>query len=187
MNPLHNNEVTRRRFIGAAAGAAGWSATFPSSASQARPGSLKFSCDAPLVDAYDVVVCGGGPSGCAAALAARREGLNVLLVEGHSQLGGMATSGLVSHWLGGRTQDGDWVVGGIFKTLVEEAASRGFAKMPQWTEDKVYQPHGWLPWFIHGIPLDPFAMAHFLDEKLLTAGIDLLLETRVIGRMAVSL
>jgi len=181
MNPLHNNEVTRRRFIGAAAGAAGWTATFPSSASQARPGSLKFSCDAPVVDAYDVVVCGGGPSGCAAALAARREGLKVLLVEGHSQLGGMATSGLVSHWLGGRTQNGDWVVGGIFKTLVEEAASRGFAKMPQWTEDKVYQPHGWLPWFIHGIPLDPFAMAHFLDEKLLTAGIDLLLETRVIA------
>ena len=142
--------------------------------------TMHYSRNIPVLSPYDLVVCGGGPSGCAAALAAKREGLRVLLVEGQAQLGGMATSGLVSHWLGGRTQEGEWVVGGLFKALVEEATACGCAIQPKLTGGRVYQPHGWLPWFIHGIPMDPFAMAHFLDEKLLRAGIDLLYETQVL-------
>ena len=35
---------------------------------------------------HDVIVCGGGPAGCAAAIAARRRGLSVLLVEAQSRL-----------------------------------------------------------------------------------------------------
>ena len=141
---------------------------------------MHYSREIPISGRYDVVVCGGGPSGCSAALAARREGLNVLLVEGQAQFGGMATSGLVSHWLGGRTQNGAWVVGGIFKELTEEASARGYAKIPSLQSGKTYQPHAWLPWFIHGIPLDPFATARFLDEKLTGAGVDVLLETQVV-------
>ena len=44
--------------------------------------SLFYARDVPVANSYDVVVCGGGPAGCAAALAARRSGLSVLLVEG---------------------------------------------------------------------------------------------------------
>ncbi len=182
MNP---QKMDRRKFLqrsalpGSAAALA--LCAYGSAAPAGSSAALNCTRQIPVAEAYDVVVCGGGPSGCAAALAARREGLNVLLVEGQSQLGGMATSGLVSHWLGGRTQNGDWVVGGLFRTLAQEAASRGCAKIPELPKDRVYQPHGWLPWFIHGIPLDPFAMAQFLDEKLLTAGVDLLLETRAIA------
>ncbi|MBS5530221.1 FAD-dependent oxidoreductase [bacterium] len=51
---------------------------------------------------YDVVVCGGGPAGCAAAIAAARSGMRVALIEAQGQLGGTAVSGLVAHWLGGR-------------------------------------------------------------------------------------
>lgn len=144
---------------------------------------MHYSRQLPVLSPYDLVVCGGGPSGCAAALAAKREGLRVLLVEGQAQLGGMATSGLVSHWLGGRTQQGAWVVGGLFRTLVEEATACGCAIQPKLTGVRVYQPHGWLPWFIHGIPIDPFAMARFLDEKFLREGIDLLYETQVLDAL----
>ena len=129
---------------------------------------------------YDIVVCGGGPSGCTAALAARREGLNVLLIEGQSQLGGMATSGHVSHWLGGRTQDGHWVVGGLFQAITEEAVAMGYARIPTLLEGCRYQPHAWLPWFIHGIPLDPFKVAYYLDQKMLSDGVNVLYETQAV-------
>lgn len=42
----------------------------------------------PMHGRYDVVVCGGGPAGCAAATAAGRHGARVLLVEREGYLGG---------------------------------------------------------------------------------------------------
>jgi hypothetical protein len=46
----------------------------------------------------DVLVAGGGLAGCAAAIAAARNGLRVLLVERGSYLGGNATRGMVAPW-----------------------------------------------------------------------------------------
>jgi glycine/D-amino acid oxidase-like deaminating enzyme len=133
--------------------------------------------DIPVFAEYDVVVCGGGPSGCAAALAAGREGLKTLLIEGMGQLGGMAVTGLVSHWLGGRTQEGGWVVGGLFRSLAEEATNRGYAVLPTLKEGEKYHPYAWYNWFIHGVPVDPFKIDLFLDEKMEDAGVDVLLHT----------
>jgi len=134
----------------------------------------------PICNEYEVVVCGGGPSGCAAALAAKGEGLKTLLIEGMGQLGGMAVTGLVSHWLGGRTQEGEWVIGGLFKSLAEEAANRGYAVLPKLKEGEKYHPYGWYNWFVHGVPLDPFAVDLLLDEKMEDAGVDVLLYTQVV-------
>lgn len=52
----------------------------------------------PVSDAVDVVVCGGGPAGVAAAVGAARKGAKTLLVEQHGCLGGIWTSGLLC-WL----------------------------------------------------------------------------------------
>jgi hypothetical protein len=144
---------------------------------------LNYRPDIPVYGEYDVVVCGGGPSGCTAALAAKREGLKTLLIEGMGQLGGMAVTGHVSHWLGGRTQEGEWVVGGLFKSLAEEAAARGYAVLPRLKVGEKYHPHGWYNWFIHGIPLDPFSVDLFLDEKMENAGVDVLLHTQVVDAL----
>ncbi len=47
---------------------------------------------------YDVVVVGGGTGGAPAAVAAARNGANVILVEKNGFLGGLATGGLINPW-----------------------------------------------------------------------------------------
>ena len=91
---------------------------------------MNFSIQARDDAAVDVLVAGGGPAGCAAAIAARRRGLSVLLLEATSALGGTATAGQVAHWLGGRSPGGRWVVGGIFRELAEGAVADGCALRP---------------------------------------------------------
>jgi hypothetical protein len=54
-----------------------------------RPG------EATVVARSDVVVVGGGPAGFSAAVAARREGASVTLVERYPYLGGLASGGMV--------------------------------------------------------------------------------------------
>ncbi|MHB9140085.1 MAG: FAD-dependent oxidoreductase [Victivallaceae bacterium] len=49
----------------------------------------------PIAGTYDVIVAGGGPSGIGAAVAAARNGVKTLLIEGTGALGGMGTNGLV--------------------------------------------------------------------------------------------
>ncbi|NLN18222.1 MAG: FAD-dependent oxidoreductase, partial [Firmicutes bacterium] len=52
----------------------------------------------PVVSEVDVLVCGGGPAGVCAAVAAARRGARVMLVERYGFFGGMSTAGLVVIW-----------------------------------------------------------------------------------------
>lgn len=53
----------------------------------------------PITNECDVLVCGGGFAGVSAALAARRQGKRVILLEKNYILGGLGTSGLVTIYL----------------------------------------------------------------------------------------
>lgn len=87
-----------------------------------------FLCNADDIGAFDVVVCGGGPAGVAAAVSSAREGAKTLLVEQSGYLGGAATQSLVGVWLGSFTRDHKTkVVAGIFQEIVDLLVAEGAA------------------------------------------------------------
>ncbi|MDD2707399.1 MAG: FAD-dependent oxidoreductase [Verrucomicrobiae bacterium] len=57
--------------------------------------SFHYSRSIPIRHTVDILVAGGGPAGVAAALAARRQGARVHLIEEQGCLGGMGTAGMV--------------------------------------------------------------------------------------------
>ena len=74
----------------------------------------------------DVLVCGGGCSGVAAAVSAARHGASVILLERWPSVGGMATNGLVNGW---HRSDREKVV---INGLVEESVQRLEAEDLSW-------------------------------------------------------
>lgn len=73
----------------------------------------------------DVLVCGGGPAGIGAAITAGRMGVKVMLVEALDCLGGMATSGMMSHWSGYSSSS---MMTEIFERTREKCGLLGYAE-----------------------------------------------------------
>jgi NADPH-dependent 2,4-dienoyl-CoA reductase/sulfur reductase-like enzyme len=74
----------------------------------------------------DVLVCGGGPAGVAAACSAARHGAKTVLIERWPFLGGMGTAALVNIWhLCDREKI---VIQGIAEEAIERAARRGWIR-----------------------------------------------------------
>ncbi|PKL27464.1 MAG: hypothetical protein CVV46_11485 [Spirochaetae bacterium HGW-Spirochaetae-2] len=68
---------------------------------------------------FDVVVVGSGPAGIGAAFASARAGVNTLLVEKNSVLGGQMTSGLVTGFHGMRVHEG-FISKGVGSILMDD-------------------------------------------------------------------
>lgn len=83
--------------------------------------------EVPVVGAYDVVVCGGGPAGLIAAVAAARGGARTALIERYGFLGGMATAGLVAP-ISVFNYNGRRIIDGIPWEFVERLAEIGGAE-----------------------------------------------------------
>jgi len=124
---------------------------------------------------YDVIVAGAGIAGIAAAIAARRRGHKVLLIEKTINLGGLATNGLVTYFNPSLCdRRGRRIIGGIAEELLHLSVKYGCGTLsPEWTyrkvkveNDAVYHTQFSAPNFIAA-----------LDELVCDTGIDLLLDT----------
>ncbi|WP_221657536.1 FAD-dependent oxidoreductase [Bacteroides salyersiae] len=112
---------------------------------------------------YDVIVIGGGTSGCAAAMAAAREGARTLLIEATNVLGGMGTSGLIPTWVpfSGREMLYGGIAEKVFRSLYKESD---------------YQRIG----LLDGLPVDAEALKRVYDEMLAGAEVEVLFNSRVV-------
>ena len=78
----------------------------------------------PVIDRCDVLVVGGGAAGLSAAISAKRQGADVVLVERYGYLGGLASGGLVVLLLTLDDGAGHQVVAGLCQELVERLEAR---------------------------------------------------------------
>ena len=118
---------------------------------------------------FDVLVVGGGVSGCAAALAAARNGADVLVLEQNGYLGGTLTGcgvGPMMTFHAGEKQ----VILGIMEELVQELVRRG--QSPGHVPDTKQFTSTITPFDAEGLKL-------LLDEKLAEAGCTVLFHTFV--------
>jgi len=123
------------------------------------------NADIALNENYDVIVCGGGPAGCTAAIAAAREGAKTLLLEASGMLGGMSTLGMVNGW--SPIHDGirnihQGIAGRIIETLKAQMPGADFSKKK------------WLP-------IDAEKLKVIYDDMVTGSGADVLFHSHVCG------
>jgi len=118
----------------------------------------------PVQETVDVLVVGGGPAGCGAAIAAAREGARTLLIEQFGFLGGMGTAALVPAWCP-FTDRQKPIIGGIARAVLEEMK----AGMPHIARDA-------LDW----VPIDPELLKLIYDRRVTEAGARVLFLTHFV-------
>jgi len=109
----------------------------------------------PLREKCDVLVCGGGPAGVAAAIAAARAGATTRLIELGGCLGGIWTAGGMAHIID--PQDKGVVLEEIMATLEKRGAKGG------------------------RLDYDPEQVKRLLEEMCAKAGVALRYHTRIAG------
>ena len=135
---------------------------------------------------YDLIVCGGGLAGVAAAIGGARKGLRCAIVEDRGYLGGVATGAMVPHLLGGNyyIQDEKRFVhniGGIFGELSRHMIESGGAVDPESNDySKKYNPHGWYLGLATGLVCDPEQLKLTLEQMCLEVGVSLYYYTRIL-------
>lgn len=114
-------------------------------------------------DQWDVIVVGGGPAGCTAAISAAREGSKTLLIEAMGQLGGMGTAGMVPAWC--PFSDGEKI---IYRGLAEKIFKESRAAVAHERKTK-------LDW----VSINPEHLMTIYDRMVAESGAQVLFFSRV--------
>ena len=120
--------------------------------------------DIPVNGEFDVIVCGGGPSGFTAAIASAKRGAKTLLIEKYGFLGGTGTSAMMVEF--GPIFDGkDVLLGGCVHEFLHRLEDEGYGEMRSKQT--------------HSMVFDPEGMICICQKMVLEAGAEILLHTVV--------
>ena len=90
---------------------------------------------------FDLIVCGGGIAGCAAALEGARQGLKTLLIEKTCLLGGLATIGLVNYFVPMCNHRGKQICRGMAEEFMRLSIRYGYDTLPEdWRNGEPDEP-----------------------------------------------
>lgn len=130
----------------------------------------------------DVLVCGGGVSGFAAAVSAARNGAKTMLIESGGFLGGTATKGLVAPFMTCYDAEGkERIIKGLYSVLEERLLKEngGIApeKCPGGDSYSGYRTKG----HIGVMPFDTEIIKIVFEQICLEAGVEILYHTNLLG------
>lgn len=152
--------ITRRRFVQTSTGLLAVGAVPGAAAGDegpTAPGAVREPArEIPVAEECDVVVCGAGPAGVTAAIAAARMGAKTRLIEMHGCLGGVWTAGLLCWILDAANKPG----------LMREIHNR----LRERSTGQTYEGGG-------KIAYDPEIMKVLLEEMCLECGVKIQLFT----------
>jgi len=149
--------------------------------------------DVSIIARPDVLVVGGGSAGLSAAVAAARNGADVLLLERFSYLGGLATGGMIILLLTMDDGAGRQAVGGLCQEIVNRMERRNAVYYPpkgQWNnaDPKLVEQYSqWgLTWgspspeghrVRYSVAFEPHEFIFAADQMLKDAGVHVLYQT----------
>lgn len=125
---------------------------------------------------YDIIVCGGGVSGVAAAITAANQGNSVLLIEKSNILGGLATLGLINLFVPMCNGRGKQIIFGLCEKWVRMSAEYGYDTIPDvWKNGQPKEPTN----VRYVQRYSPYIFALQLTEEIQKSGADLLFDCTV--------
>lgn len=133
-----------------------------------------------IIGSYDVIVAGGGIAGISSALAAARNGANVLLVEKQCVLGGLATLGLITIYLPLCDGMGNQVIYGIGEELLRLSIKYGYEdRYPKaWLENGTQEEKKKQRFMVR---YNPHLFAIAAEQLLISEGVHILYDTKICG------
>jgi glycine/D-amino acid oxidase-like deaminating enzyme len=144
--------------------------------------TIKVEFSTPVLADVDVLVCGGGPAGIGAAVAAARQGARTMLVEMQGSLGGVGANTLVGTWLGSYSRDGAFpVVGGIFTEMLKRLAAEGAAILPDDAPIEGGRHIQYANWHKRVIPIEFEPFKRISEQMCVETGVRLRYWTSVIA------
>lgn len=134
---------------------------------------INYSKSVPVKKQYDVIVCGGGVAGVAAAVSSAKNGLSTLLLEKSNILGGLGTLGLINLFVPMCNGRGKQIIFGLAEKWLRMSTELGWDTIPEdWKNGEPKIPTGQR--YIQRY--SPAIFAYQLTEEITKSGTDILFD-----------